>query len=99
MSITFEKMTRYDDTISEQSVIVNGDDIATIVAERADANATRLLGVSSSVQRMQTVSYSVEFFVEGQEDRVFHVSDFASARAAHTAAKSYVREQVTQGGN
>jgi hypothetical protein len=96
MSIAFAKMTRYDDTISEQTVFVDGDDIALIVAERADANATRL-GVShSTLRRMQTIAYSVDFFVEGHEDRTFYVSDFANARAAHAAAKDYVRTTITK---
>ena len=93
MSITFEKMERHDTTISEQSVIVDGDDIATIVCERADANASSF-GVTSAYPKWESVSYTVQFFVDGCEDRSFAVENFASARAAHTAAKNYVREVV-----
>jgi hypothetical protein len=94
MKITFEKMERVDATISEQSVIVDGDDIATVTVERADTNASKLFGVTSAYPKWQAVTYSVEFFVEGFEDRSFSVSDFDSARAAHTAAKNYIREVV-----
>lgn len=91
MSITFGKMERYDATTSEQAVIVDGDDIATITVERADANASRL-GVTSAYPKWKSVSYTVEFLVDGCEDRSFAVENFASARAAHTAAKNYIRE-------
>jgi hypothetical protein len=94
MKITFEKMERVDATISEQSVIVDGDDIATITVERADANASRFFGVTSAYPKWQAVAYDVEFFVDGFEDRSFAVENFASARAAHTAAKNYIREVV-----